>query len=111
MKTFLLFLSFYALHSYAQGSACKVYGISDGPQKMTCTFPKKIVIQLSCQNGTYFLNQSKVENAFHMDVEEGSSPLVFKAKDMTLTTVAQSAQKITAELDREQVVVSGSCQL
>jgi len=57
------------------------------------------------------LNQSKVENAFHMDVEEGSSPLVFKAKDMTLTTVAQSAQKITAELDREQVVVSGSCQL
>ncbi len=67
---------------------CKVYGISDGPQKLACTFSEKKV-SLSCQNGKYFLNSEPVLVAFHLEVEEGSNPLVFKTQDTTLTVVLE----------------------
>jgi hypothetical protein len=101
--TFLVFLM-----AAAHAKDCNVYGISDSPQKLSCTF-KSQKIALSCQNGTYFLNTSKVSQAFHYEVEEGPVPLVFKAPDMQLTVVIQSKVEIEAELEKSGKVQSGKC--
>lgn len=101
--TFLVFLM-----ADASAKECNVYGISDSPQKLTCTF-KSQKIALRCDNGTYYLNTSKVAQAFHYEVEEGPVPLVFKASDMQLTVVIQSKIEIEAELDRNGKVQTGKC--
>lgn len=87
---------------------CEVYGISDSPQSLQCVF-KRHKIKLSCKDGSYYLNQSKVTNAFHMEVEDGPVPLVFKAEDMQLTVLIQSKNKIEAELDQKGKIAMGSC--
>jgi hypothetical protein len=102
--TFLVFLM-----TAAHAKDCNVYGISDSPQKLSCTF-KSQKIALRCDNGTYFLNTSKVSQAFHYEVEEGPVPLVFKAPDMQLTVVIQSKVEIEAELEKSGKLQSGKCQ-
>lgn len=96
------------LASVASAAPCEVYGISDSPQKLDCTFDK-ISVGLRCQNGTYFLDSSKVKTAFHYEVEEGPTPLVFKASDVQLTVTMYSKKNIHAELDREGKNFIGKC--
>lgn len=100
-------LSIFIISFSAQASRpCEVYGISDSPQKLTCQFPARIV-RLSCQNGTYYLNQSRVQVAFHMEVEDGPVPLVFKAHDMKLTVLMNPV--IEAELELQKAEIKGTC--
>lgn len=107
MKALLaLPLLFFVLSAEARD--CQVYGITDSPQKLDCSF-KDYSVVLRCVKGTYFLNQSKVTNAFHMDVEEGSSPLVFTASNMQLTVVIEPKVDIQAELQLRDKVLLGTC--
>ncbi len=98
-----------SLNAHAFAAECKVYGISDSPQKLTCSF-KNSKIALRCENGNYFLNSTKVAQAFHYEVEEGPVPLVFKAPDMQLTVVIQSKVQIEAELEKNGKLATGTCQ-
>lgn len=100
---------FFFLTSEAYAQACEVYGISDSPQTLDCAF-KRFGVKLRCKSGTYYLNESKVETAFHMEVEEGPVPLVFKANDMQLTILIQSKIDIEAELEQKGKTFMGSCQ-
>lgn len=86
---------------------CKVYGISDSPQKLACIFPGRKVL-LTCHDGKYLLNQTQVSAAFHMEVESGTVPLVFKTTDTTMTVLMDDP--IEAELEMDKTEVRGSCQ-
>jgi hypothetical protein len=99
--TFSLFLS-----SAFGAKSCKVYGISDGPQGLQCRFPDREVL-LSCINGQYFLDRVAVSMAFHLEVESGTVPLVFKAPALTLTVVMD--RPIEAELQIGKVQILGTC--
>jgi hypothetical protein len=85
---------------------CKVYGISDGPQALKCSFEEKEV-ELHCSKGSYYLNKTKVSMAFHMEVETGAVPLVFKAANLTLTVMM--GKTITAELEEGKTSAMGIC--
>lgn len=87
---------------------CKVYGISDSPQKLDCSFEKELKIQLNCSHGHYLLGGAPVSNAFHLEVETGSSPLVFKTAKSTLTLVKEKSF-FTAELETSEGTLTGSC--
>lgn len=104
MYVILFLLVFPAAHA----AGCKVFGISDSPQKLHCRF-KKFDLALACKNGNYFLNASKVSVAFHMEVEEGAVPLVFRAPGMELTVVINSPRHIDAELNKAGDTMTGSC--
>lgn len=107
MRTFILLL-FCLLPSLVFARDCEVYGISDSPQSLSCTF-KRTQVKLRCQDGTYYLNQSKVDMAFHMEVEDGPVPLVFKAPSMQLTVLMHSKTHIEAELEQKGRIIMGSC--
>ena len=92
----------------ALSKPCKVYGISDSPQGLSCTFPQEEKILLTCRQGDYFLGEAKVLNAFHLDVETGSSPLVFKTQKNSLTLIKQKAD-FSAEWESSDNVLSGIC--
>lgn len=85
---------------------CKVYGISDSPQTLNCSFPDRQIL-LTCQNGKYFLNQTPVTMAFHLEVETGTVPLVFKVEDITMTVLLNDP--IEAGLEMGKAEVKGSC--
>ncbi len=87
---------------------CKVYGISDSPQKLNCTF-KNLNLALTCKDGQYYLNTSRVSMAFHMEVEDGPVPLVFRAPDMELTVMIKTPTDIDAELDKSTTTITGTC--
>jgi hypothetical protein len=106
MKTLLATLVFSTTLLAAPN--CKVYGITDGPQSLSCKLKGKFV-KLSCLKGRYYLNGSEVKEAFHMEVEEGTVPLVFKASDMTLTVMMDSP--ISADLVSKDGELSGLCTL
>lgn len=107
MKTLaLLSLIFFSHQTWAKD--CQVYGISDSPQKLDCRFGQT-KIALRCISGTYFLNNSRVNIAFHMEVEEGPVPLVFKASDKQLTVVIESKIDIQAELEVRNRMLTGTC--
>ncbi len=107
MKLFyLIFLVFLMPSAWAK--PCVVFGISDSPQKLTCVF-KTIQIRLSCQQGTYFLNQGRVSSAYHMEVESGPVPLVFKTTGLELILYLQSKVEVLAELEQEGRVLKGEC--
>lgn len=107
MKTLaLLFVIFFSHQTWAKD--CQVYGISDSPQKLDCRFGHTR-IALRCINGTYFLNRSRVNTAFHMEVEEGPVPLVFKSSDMQMTAVIESKIDIQAELEVKNRMLTGTC--
>lgn len=85
---------------------CKVYGISDSPQTLHCSFPER-EIHLSCDDGKYFLNTSPVSTAFHMEVETGTVPLVFKTSGMIMTVIMDNP--IQAQLAKGKAEVQGTC--
>lgn len=87
--------------------SCEVYGISDSPQNLSCSFPN-LTVELNCRKGRYYLNQTPVSVAFHMDVaDDGPSPLVFKTPQMQLTVLMY--ENIQAELEMPKAQVSGTC--
>ena len=105
MKLLILLLPILTSFS-AYSRPCAVYGISDSPQRLSCHFPQ-LTVKLSCQRGTYYLNENKVNLAFHMDVEEGSVPLIFKSSGMTLTVMMGPI--IQAELQMDKTEMNGTC--
>jgi hypothetical protein len=108
MKQLVLLTFFVSFMAHAESRACKVYGISDSPQKLTCSF-KNQEIALRCKDGQYYLNSTKVLSAFHFEVEEGPVPLVFKAHDIQLTVTIDSKVDIQGELEKGGKTHSGSC--
>lgn len=90
------FLLLFVLFSFnALSSECSVYGISDSPQKMNCYIHQLSEfkpLNLVCKDGVYNIlwkdKRYEVEQAFHEEVETGSSPLVFQAGSLTLKTVS-----------------------
>jgi hypothetical protein len=109
MKLLLFTLSMVCLSSEALARKCEVYGISDSPQKLTCKFPAE-QIRLRCLNGQYYLNSVKVKAAYHYEVEEGATPLVFDTESMQLVVVMESKDNISAELEvKGQDLVIGTC--
>lgn len=102
--TFLVLLSVLPAHA----AICKVYGISDSPQRLSCSF-KALDIKLSCRQGQYYLNNSFVSDAFHYEVEEGPTPLVFKASDMQLVVVINSKRDIQGEVETSGKTFFGRC--
>ncbi len=107
MKLFLL-ISLVILMPQAWAKPCVVFGISDSPQKLSCFF-KTMQIKLSCQKGSYYLNQDRVSSAYHLEVESGPVPLVFKATGLELIVYLQSKTDILAELEKDGHVLKGSC--
>lgn len=105
---FLLLISSFLFLSPAFAKDCEVGGISDSPQKLHCVFPET-TIELTCRRGTYYLNSSKVSVAYHLEVEEGSNPLVFKTTDMNLTVVMELPNQYSAELVKGKTQELGSC--
>ena len=87
---------------------CQVYGISDSPQKLDCSFKSKN-IALRCKSGTYYLDKDQVNLAFHMEVEEGPVPLVFKTDQMQLIVMMHSKYQIDADLEQNNKVIVGKC--
>ncbi len=91
----------------ALANACKVYGISDSPQSLSCHF-RTGELKLSCVNGQYVLGGLNVTQAFHMEVERGSSPLVFQAPDLKLTATKMN-RFFQAELEDRSGISHGTC--
>lgn len=102
-----LFILAFSQTSFAQ--LCEVYGISDSPQQLDCSFENQ-KISLRCDEGTYRLNGSPVKVAFHMEVEEGPVPLVFKTEESTLTVLINSKNDIAAEFAQKSESFLGKCQ-
>ena len=99
MKTLLIALFFPAV---VLAAGCQVDGISDSPQKYDCTInvdKKAEPLHLVCVNGTYQLQWmgkvTDVSVAYHEEVETGSSPLVFRADQLTLKTVDETASLVS----------------
>lgn len=105
----LFLLSLISLHSFA-APLCEVYGISDSPQALTCTFQNE-KINLTCENGKYILGDETVEAAFHLEVEDGPTPLVFRTRTGEMTVTFTSGRKNEAVLSREGKKLSGNCRL
>ena len=91
----------------AEAGPCKVYGITDGPQSLICQFPSGKV-KLSCINGQYILGGLNVTQAYHLEVESGSTPLVFQAPDLKLTATKMT-RFFHAELESKGVISHGTC--
>lgn len=100
----LLFI--FLFPALVQAQACQVYGITDSPQTLKCSFPSESV-RLRCVKGKYFLDQVPVSMAFHYDVEEGTVPLVFRTPKRTL--VVMMDRPITAELEGSNPPRRGRC--
>jgi hypothetical protein len=108
MKVFisLFLLSFVG---FVHARDCEVYGISDSPQSLHCSFDKLDIV-LSCdrENGTYYLNSSPVKVAYHLEVEHGPVPLVFKSGEMELVVVMKK-KGARAELETQGQIHAGTC--
>ena len=103
------YLFFFAVFSLPVFSApCEVYGISDSPQHLSCKMGFK-KIELTCREGVYFVNEDRVEAAFHLEVEEGPTPLVFKTAVSELTVLIKSESRIDAELGKGGKKSHGHC--
>ncbi|MFP5384911.1 MAG: hypothetical protein ACLGHN_02445 [Bacteriovoracia bacterium] len=103
-------LILFSFVSLVHARDCEVYGISDSPQNLHCSFDKLDIV-LSCDNqhGTYYLNSSPVKVAYHLEVEHGPVPLVFKTDDLELV-VTMRRRGAVAELETEGRIHNGSCQ-
>lgn len=102
----LIFLSLNAKASVL----CEVYGISDSPQTLVCAFGDE-KMKLTCRKGTYFLDDEAVEVAFHLEVEEGPTPLVFRTQSGELTVTMLDGRRHDATFSRDGKKMSGSCRL
>jgi len=106
MKIILSLLLFFSYQTFAR--ECHVDGISDSPQELSCRF-KNSVIKLTCLQETYFVNSSLVTDAYHLDVEEGPSPLVFKGTDFEFVVFMVRKSFITAEFIQKGKTSKGIC--
>lgn len=108
---FLSLLVAFCWISFVYAKDCAVYGISDSPQGLSCSF-KKQDLSLWCDttSGTYFLDTVPVVAAFHYEVEEGAVPLVFKTLDRELTIIKLKNGKFSAELVSDSSSIIGNCQ-
>lgn len=109
----LLFILFSLLLSQAAlAISCEVYGISDSPQKLNCQFSgKKVSLRCEDSSGAYSLNGEAVEMAYHEEVEDGPSPLIFKSAQKTLRVLIFSDKNITASYSDGPVTLNGNCRL
>jgi len=85
-----VFLSFNAF-----SAECNVYGISDSPQRINCYIHQNAELEplsLFCKNGVYNIvwknARYKVEQAYHEEVERGSTPLIFQTASLSLKTIS-----------------------
>lgn len=109
MKIICLF-SLLLISTFIHASDCKVYGISEKtPQTLSCTFDK-LKLALTCKDGDFYLDESKVSSAYHMEVEDGPTPLAFKTSDKLLTITVESKSSISAELEVSDKTLTGICQ-
>jgi hypothetical protein len=108
MKIFFLLVFIYSLNSMASKTSCSVDGISDSPQAAVCDFPGKSFV-LSCVEGKYYLGTELVESTWHEEVEEGSSPLVFKTSVSILKMTQQSRSLVYAATFESPYSISGTC--
>jgi hypothetical protein len=97
---FFLISSLVFLMPQSFARPCEVYGISDSPQKLDCTF-RGTSLALRCYNGVYKLNSTPIKIAYHEDVESGPVPLIFKADDMKLTVLMHEKADIEAVWERK----------
>ena len=103
----LFLLSFVGL-SHARD--CEVYGISDSPQNLHCSFDKlDLILRCDRETGTYYLNSGAVNVAYHLEVEHGPVPLVFKTEEMELV-VTMKKKGADAELETHGRIHRGTCQ-
>lgn|SRR5690606_4458451 len=110
MKKIILSLTFFlSFPYYAEARKCAVYGITDSPQVLTCSFSKLPEQKLRCYNGLYYLNGTKVLRAFHMEVESGPVPLVFQTRKNSLTVEIYSPRNIRGTFNEEEVEILGKC--
>ncbi len=105
MKYFYLLL---CLSLPAFSAPCEVFGISDSPQHLYCSVGGN-KIELTCREGVYFIDEEKVEAAFHYEVEDGPTPLVFRTAKSELTVLMKSQTRMDAELERGTRTTRGSC--
>jgi hypothetical protein len=96
-------------------SPCKVDGISDSAQTLVCSFRhrfQKEKLSLHCEEDHYYFywkkNKSLVTLAYHEEVEEGPSPLVFRAGTIKLT-VTILKRSLQAELEDNGNLLNGTC--
>jgi hypothetical protein len=93
----LLFLLNFIFASLSFAEDCKVSGVSDSPQSISCTYRDgwyiKYRMEITCENGKYvhheFTKDQEVDSgtvsiAYHEEVSSGMSPLVFKMEDRNL---------------------------
>lgn len=106
----MILITLICLPTLAFSKPCEVYGISDSPQKLNCQFQKEKVI-LDCIEGIYTINDAKVIDAFHMEVESGPNPMVFQNADTTLTIIKLSDKNIRGTLEVHSQKLKGTCQL
>ena len=112
MKKALFFTSLMLFSFHASALSCEVYGISDSPQALDCEFSgKKTTLRCLGETGAYTLNGEAVEVAYHEEVEEGPSPLIFKSEKKTLRVLMYSDKKITASLSEGPVTLNGTGQI
>lgn len=109
MRLIILFSTLISMNSFA-GTLCVVFGISDSPQALTCSFGNE-KLELTCKDGTYILGDETVEEAYHMEVEEGPTPLVFQVKSGELTVIIDSGRRHEAVFSRDGKKLKGNCRL
>lgn len=110
MKGLILTIILSLMTSAALAQNCEVFGISDSPQKLDCSFDSTQV-DLRCKSGKYFLNSTPVKMAYHYDVEYGPVPLVFETSDMKLIVVMEPKADIIADFERKgRKTLTGTCQ-
>lgn len=109
MKIILLFLVAASSQAFST-ELCEVYGISDSPQSLTCTFRNE-KITVTCRNGLYYVEDDQVEGAYHLEVEEGPTPLVFRIRTGELTVTMGPGRKHEAVLTTNGKKMTGNCRL
>ena len=97
------------IFSGALFAACEVGGITDSPQQLNCMLGSKN-LNLSCRENIYFLGEEKVLFSWHEEVEEGSSPLLFKTATIQLKITKHDRDQVYDAVLEGPVPVTGSCQ-
>lgn len=108
MKFFII--SFFLTSQVFGARLCEVYGISDSPQALDCSFSSE-KLDLRCRNGIYFLGNEAVDGAYHMEVEEGPTPLAFRTKTGEMIVVLEGESTHPATLARGRKKIKGNCRL
>lgn len=106
MKVFLLGFLLSSSSFASLVKPCAVYGISDSPQNLSCKFAG-VSIRVTCLDGKYFLNESRVKAAYHYEVEEGPTPLVFETAGAKL--IVTMDRPVTATYEQGKAELSGIC--